>query len=458
MALTKDRRDELPDHEFAVPRTRQLPTPDIRHVKMAWSQVSRTQGLTDEERKAAKTHILRRAHELGINTDDWQLHAVTFTIEAMSLAMPDDPDHPNRMPFSGILTRVDEPSDNPPGGATGKCVYIPSKVAEAGLSTLMGMGVDCTEDFSAHDNKFKIGVITEATVSGNAVHIAGFLYASDFPEECARIREEKSKLGFSYECQVAISDRDADPWVVDRIVFTGAAILYKDKAAYRTTSLAATAEKDTAMTPEELKKLNETLAALTASVSAISEKVVKIEAAKGASLAGPIVDQATPHVGACNAAADAMEAAGIGTHPTRGHAAMLRKVGASILHGATMGKLPHIFNDHSYFDHNMEASADKTTRDALEKASTDLKAASDAIAGLKTELADVKAAAAKQSEPPARKTTQAGVTLLNKFGLKAEEGKEINVEQMDTALAAAGVKVGRDSIAAKLRARAAGIL
>jgi cell division protein FtsB len=448
MSLTREQRDALPDSDFAIPGQRRLPLHDDRHVRMARSQIDAMKGLTAAERAEGKARIAARVAALGIDEV-----RITFEMQAMAIAVPEEA-HPNRLPFTGILTRVDEPSDNPPGGANGKRVYIPSPVAEAALDTLALMGVDCTEDFSGHDARFKIGVITEARIKGNAVEIAGFLYRDDFPEECARIQKEKSSLGFSYECKVSISDMDADPWVVDRIIFTGAAILYKEKAAYRTTSLAATAAQETAMTADELKKLHDTLAALAASVTSISDKVNKLEAGKGASLAGPIIDQAMPHVGACNAAADAMEAAGIGTHPTRGHAAVLRRVGAHILHGATMGKLPHIFNDHSYFEHGMEASAEDKAAKAKQEA--DLKALQDTIAGLNTQLADLKAAAAKTTETaPARKTAP-GKSLLDKYGLQATDDATISIGVVDKALEAAGVR-GVKAIEAKLAMHQQGI-
>jgi hypothetical protein len=448
-ALSREERDALPDDAFAVPGKRMIPLHDERHVRMALETVLQAKGLTDQERAEARTRINARL-----------LERVTFELQAMSLDMPTE-EHPNRMPFSGILTRIDEASDEPPGGSSGKRVYIPSEVAREALPTLMGMGVDTTPEFDGHDARFKIGFIAEATIEGNAIHIAGFLYASDFPEECARIKAEKNRLGFSYECKVAISDKTADPWVVDRIIFTGAAILYKEKAAYRTTSLAATAEKDDAMTPEELKKLNDTLAALAASVTAIGEKVTKLEAGKGASLAGPIIDQAMPHVGACNAAADAMEAAGIGTHPTHGHAAVLRRVGASILHGASMGKLPHIFRDHSYLGGDgVEASVGKETQDKLDAAAKDLKDAKDAIAGLNTQIADLKAASerARATESaPARKSLRPNApALMAKFGLK--DGEQIALDKIDEVLKAAGVPVGQRTIEAKLKLRAEGLI
>ena len=464
MALSKAERDAMPPEMFAVPHRKQLPLHDERHVRMANGQLLHVK-LTAAERRAATENVLRRAAELGIDTSEWGLESVTFELHAMSLDMPTE-EHPNRMPFTGILTRVDEASDEPPGGAAGKRVFIPKEVAQVALPTLMGMGVDTTPEFDGHDAQFKIGVITEATIEGNAVHIAGFLYASDFPEECARIKSEKNRLGFSYECKVAISDKNADPWVVDRIIFTGAAILYKDKAAYRTTSLAAKADLENEMELKDIaaavEKLSASLATIGAAVTAQGEDLKTLKAGKGASLAGPIVDQAMPHVGACNACADAMEAAGIGTHPTHGHAAVLRRVGAHILHAATMGKLPHIYRDHSYFGGDGVEAATETpeAKASREKTAADLKAAQDSIAALTTKLADMTAAAAKAQEStknPDRKTLSNGAqALLSKFNVK--DGEQITAANVDEILKAAGVPTGHQTIAAKLKLRAEGLL
>jgi hypothetical protein len=174
------------------------------------------------------------------------LHAAGIPVKllharAARLAMPTLEGHPNRLPFSGVLTRLDEPSDEPPGGSGGKRVMIPKAVAQAALPTLLGMAVDCVDSFDGHDHQAKIGLITEADIVGNALTIAGFLYQSDFPAQCERIQAEREQLGFSYECKVAIRNPASDPWVIDKIIFTGAAILYKRDAAYHSTSLAARA-------------------------------------------------------------------------------------------------------------------------------------------------------------------------------------------------------------------------
>jgi len=460
VALSKERRDALPAEMFAVPDRRLIPIHDDRHVRMARAQIDQMRDLSASERLAGKGHISRRAAELGI--DDFE--SVTFEMQAMALAVPDE-EHPNKMPFTGILTRVDESSDAPPGGSTGKCVFIPSAVAEAALGSLLGMGVDCTEDFSGHDSRFKIGLITEATISGNALHIAGFLYANDFPEECARIKKEKSKLGFSYECKVAISDKDADPWVVDRIVFTGAAVLYKDKAAYRTTSLAAQAELESEMELKDIAaaidKLTASVATVVTTVEAQSKEIKDLKAGRGASLAGPIIDQVQPHVAACNACASAMEAAGVGDHPTKGHARMLRHVAAHMSAAAVSGHVPHIYRDSDYFsDSRVEANEAevKAAKEKDDKAAADLKATQDLLASIQTELKDLKAKAFTQAEPPARRTVTPEVTaLLTKIGLTASETDKLTVHNVDKTLEAAGIK-GPAAIAAKLKMRQEGLL
>lgn len=46
-----------------------------------------------------------------------------------------------------------------------------------------------------------------------------------------------------------------------------------------------------------------------------------------------------------DACANACEAAGIGGHPSQGHAAIARRMAADIRANAALGRLPHIFHD-----------------------------------------------------------------------------------------------------------------
>ena len=92
---------------------------------------------------------------------------------------------------------------------------------------------------------------------GRVIEVGGFLYARDFPEIVAeigkpgragasgsveaenadrKVRSSRAGLGMSYEITDAlVEDITASVWVLNRVTFTGAAVLRRDKAAYRST-------------------------------------------------------------------------------------------------------------------------------------------------------------------------------------------------------------------------------
>jgi hypothetical protein len=267
MALTKSQRDALLASDFAVPEKRALPIHDAKHTRLAWDMVNRTRGLTPEERKAARRRILNRAKRFDIDTSNWQASIAAgewgvVDFSALALNVPDDVGHPNKMEFTGVLAQVDRPSTYPPGGAGGRLVIIARSAAEQALSSLIGMGVNYRPGFDGHLPQQKIGVITVAAIEGDDIVISGHLYAADFPEIAASIRDMKEKLGFSFEAKgVFVRDFDADPLEITALTFTGAAILLKDKAAYNETSLAATAEEEDEDMLEEIRAQVENLTA-----------------------------------------------------------------------------------------------------------------------------------------------------------------------------------------------------
>lgn len=472
MPLTTEERRKLADADFAFPDRRLLPirnTPDDEtHVKMALSAVATVKGPALSERAAARHRIIRRARELGIDISRSTVEAsVAFEVAAMALGMPPADGHPNRLPFDGVLTFVDRASDNPVGGAKGHKTFIPKDVAEEALPSLLGMAIDFKPELDGHDRKSKIGVITEATLEGDEIRIAGHFYAADFPEEVARIQAEKEDLGFSYEAQTRIQDLKADPWVIEFCRFTGAAVLYKADAAYTETRLAAQAEPtdlEIDMTPEELKAalsagITEALKPVTAAVDTLKTEVAaikgdttKLQASKA------VMESVEPHASALCATADAMEKANMGLHNGAGHVKLLRHMASQMRAEAAQGKTPHVYNDHSFF-----ASADNRGTQEPTQTEKDLKAANDklqtSVDTLGTQLKDLQAKAFNNAAPPARKTLSPEITLLlKKGGLElTAESQTITVEQVDKALEAAGIK-GTAATAAKLRMQAAGVI
>jgi len=470
MALTKAERDALPSEHFAVPGKRKLPIPDERHTRLAWDMVTRTSDLTDAERSEARKRILRRAHELGMDTSEWsKLEALAIeSIEAMSLGTPTG-EHPNRMPFSGILVRVDHVSELAPHGSGGRKVVISRACADKALPTLLGMGVNYTPKLDNHDAQKKIGIIDGADVrtdkSGPYIHIEGFIYASDFPDAAARIRADKDVLGFSFECRnIVLADPGADPLVLKDCVFTGAAILRKDKAAFMTTALAARAEgkpEEFDMTPEELAAaIANAMKPMNDNLTAISGRLDKIEA--GGMKAANQTHLVEPHAKALEACADGMCAAGIGGHETRGHAVMARKMAAHLRASAAMGELPHVYRDHDFFSASGEDKDKKaaeataaTLKTVIEEATKPLV---DKIAAQGTVIEDLKAKAFNNASAPERKSVSAEIVqLLAKGGLELKDDTKLSVAQVDTMLEKTGV-TGRNAMEAKLKLQAAGLI
>ena len=166
-------------------------------------------------------------------------------LEAMALAMPEVAEHPNRLPFRGVLPLVGVPSQHSPSGAQGHRVTLSYKATETALPSLLGMALDYSPAMDGHDAKRKIGIITEAeiqSIMGNKstghLAVGGFLYAQDFPEVMDEIRAGKGVLGMSYEIANAwVPDISTAVWTVKKFMFTGAAVLRRDKAAYPETWL-----------------------------------------------------------------------------------------------------------------------------------------------------------------------------------------------------------------------------
>jgi len=156
----------------------------------------------------------------------------------MAVTIPHVHAHPNRVPFEGVLTVVNAASDKAPSGARGHRVMLTREAVEKALPSLLGMAVDYRPGWDGHDARCKIGILTKADLSGRKLVVNGYLYARDFPDVAKQIESHApDALGMSYEIADArVEDIRAEIWKLTRVTFTGAAILLRDKAAYRETS------------------------------------------------------------------------------------------------------------------------------------------------------------------------------------------------------------------------------
>lgn len=454
MDLTREQRDALPDADFAVPGKRKLPMHDVYHAKAAWNAVGVARDLTDIERRDARVLLLARATDLGIDTSNWNL-LKSMQFEAMAIEMPVVADHPNRIPFSGIMARVDKPSDKSVGGAGGKRVLLSRAVAEAALPSLLGMAVDFTAALDGHSPQNKIGLITEAWIDGDAIRIKGFFYGADFPSEVKAIQANKEQLGFSYECQARVRSMNDDPLQVVSCMFTGAAVLYKDKAAYQTTALAASADRtETGDEQMELKDIMDAVKALTTTVEAVAgsvkahgEKLTALEAKASTSAVDTITALVKPQVDALLLSAAAMEAAGLATE---GKA--MRDRAAAMLESAKKGVMPSVAV--------AAAAADPAPSKEVAELKATVVTLTKSVADIGVLVTDLKAQATATTAAPERRTVSAQIIqLLAKGGLEVptDGKKKLAVSDVDKALEAGGV-TGVRAIEAKMKLSAAGLL
>ena len=223
----------------------------------------------------------------------------------------DDAGHPNRMKFSGVLVRLDEPSTKAPEGSNGHRIWMPTEVAQRRLKTLIGMGLNYSSTLSGHAQRHKVGVIEKAWIDGKDLHVSGTVWKHDFPEAERDLKQQG--LGMSMELgDVDVESESADIWKLKDFCFLGATILWKKAAAYyRTLAIAAAAkttrgDKSMATTTKkkapvsiDIKKLVEMAA------SAAAEKTAEALKPELASLATSIADVATRQ--------DALELAAAGT-------------------------------------------------------------------------------------------------------------------------------------------------
>jgi hypothetical protein len=160
-----------------------------------------------------------------------------MNLASCAAKIPEVPGHCNRLPFEGCLTLVDVCSDKAPSGARGHRVIFTRAAAEAALPSLLGMAVDYKVSWDGHDARQKCGIITAAEISGQRLLVRGFVFARDFPEVEREALIRGDAMGMSYELADAhVLDMRQPVWTLTRATFTGAAILLREKAAYRSTS------------------------------------------------------------------------------------------------------------------------------------------------------------------------------------------------------------------------------
>jgi len=64
--LTQQKRDAIPEKQFAFPKEEKEPLEDAAHVRNAIARFNQVEGVTDAERDAAWKRILKAAKKFGV--------------------------------------------------------------------------------------------------------------------------------------------------------------------------------------------------------------------------------------------------------------------------------------------------------------------------------------------------------------------------------------------------------
>ena len=213
-----------------------------------------------------------------------------------ALAAMTEQENPDVLNFSATVAFLDTPTDATPcGGFTGFSTVIASENLD--VSSLVGSGVNVAYsdwwagyNFKGHDKHNKVGVIDKAWVEGSEVKVEGHIWKSDFPDIADTIECAKESMGASVEVYFEGLKTDKTAKTVTGLNghFTGVALLYKSKAAFKKTSIMCSAMEDTEgeeeLMNEEMKqalaeqsqafeeKLNAAVEKMTGMVEALSAK------------------------------------------------------------------------------------------------------------------------------------------------------------------------------------------
>ena len=156
-------------------------------------------------------------------------------------------DNPDVLKFSALVGYLDTPSDATPcGGQRGYQLILSS--ADADVQSLVGTGVNVTwhdswfsdpnRSLKGHNVRFKVGVIDAAELRGNEIWVDGHIWRHDFPDVCDTLESAKDSLGCSVEVNYNGLKRDDanKQMTISGCRFSGIAVLFKNKAAFKSTS------------------------------------------------------------------------------------------------------------------------------------------------------------------------------------------------------------------------------
>lgn len=204
----------------------------------------------------------------------------------------------NRAPITGVLFRVDEPSEAIPAKGPGMPLYVPQDVAASIVNTVAGLPLDAHDNLSQHADEEIAGVMLSAELKDQDFIVHGYLWPGSKSSKVRKIVANQERLGMSMTADAWGHEAEVDGqkvfWV-DDIELGGANILFSDCATYQKTRLivaekqdpggrdptavaAAADSPDSTSTQPEDKEMEELQKQLAALAATMTDAVGKLQA------------------------------------------------------------------------------------------------------------------------------------------------------------------------------------
>jgi hypothetical protein len=151
----------------------------------------------------------------------------------------------NKIPFTGILFRMDEPSESSPSKGSDYPLFISRTVAEPLIQAIAssgGLPIDVDDTLSKHSNPNIAGVMTTAEIQGSNFIVRGHLFPWSQKEKVGLILANQKHLGMSMNALAngAVIDRGGRKvFEIRDLELLGANVLFKDRATYQKTNFEA---------------------------------------------------------------------------------------------------------------------------------------------------------------------------------------------------------------------------
>lgn len=192
-------------------------------------------------------------------------------------------DNSNYHPVSGVLFRVDEPSEYAPSAGSDLPLYVSRTVAEEAINSVPGKPLDAHGTLNCHANENIVGVMTAAKISDNDFVVDGHLWPYNQKKSIENIIANKSGLGMSMNAKALGHKTEINGvpvFNITKLSILGANILYSNSATYNKTRI-LTANNDQVQVKEpeqeqiemDSEQMRDIFAGLQSTLDKVSDKI-----------------------------------------------------------------------------------------------------------------------------------------------------------------------------------------